>query len=198
MYVPTHFAAEDPRQAHALIRTHPFGLLLSIDEQRATGSHIPFLHDSDTRLACHLARANPQPAGLARGGPVLAVFQGPHAYVSPSWYAEPGVPTWNYAAVHVYGRATPVTDPDALAETLARLARLHEPIGAPPLDYDPRMLDGIVGFDIEITEIQAKLKLSQNRSRQDRRRVIEQLRRAEDTAVRATASLMQATLDEDS
>lgn len=197
MYVPAHFAAEDEDQAHALIRAYPFGLLLSIDADRANGSHIPFLHESDTTLACHLARANPQARALAGGGPVLAVFQGPHAYVSPSWYTDPGVPTWNYAVVHVYGRATPVTDREALAETLSRLAQRHEPAGSPPLDYDPRMLEGIVGFDIAIAEIQAKLKLSQNRSPQDRRQVIEQLHRAEDTAAHGTAGFMQATLDAD-
>jgi len=108
---------------------------------------------------------------------VLVIFQGPHGYVSPTWYAKPGVPTWNYAAVHVYGRARAVDDAAATGRHVEKLAERFERGSAAPWvpEYDPRMLAGIVGIEIAIREIQGKFKVSQNRSAEDRTRVAARL-----------------------
>ena len=105
------------------------------------------------------------------------MFQGPHGYISPTWYVEPGVPTWNYAAVHVYGRARAIDDPVLTARHVERLAERYERGSAEPWvpSYDPRRLAGIVGLEIRIGEMQGKFKLSQNRSAEDRARVAARL-----------------------
>lgn len=163
-------------------------------------NHIPFLHerrqDGTQVLRGHLAKANPQWQDLAGDQTALVVFQGPHAYVSPRWYETPGVPTWNYAVVHVYGKARLLHDAAALENLLMELTTVYESrqstLGQPEISGERRkkLLGMIVGFEIEIQEIQGKFKLSQNRSEQDRCNVIQQLEKSPFTA--ALAALMQA------
>ncbi len=179
MYVPAHFAVRDTQiPLFELIETHAFGLLLSHEAGAFNGSHIPFLLErpgataaagETGRLVCHLAAANGQAAALD-GREVLCVFQGPHGYVSPRWYQKkPAVPTWNYMAVHVYGRATVTREPARLREIVDRLSKTYEPAeGGWRLDDEPdsfvdAMLRGIVGVEIAITRLEGKFKLSQNR-----------------------------------
>ena len=154
-------------------------------------SHIPFLvehHGEELHLLCHLARPNPQVEDLSHGEEVLTIFSGPHAYVSPSWYAAgPAVPTWNYVDVHAYGTVRLVEDGDWLRRLLLRLSDRHE-AGSPapwrmqdlPEPYLQGMLKGIIGFDIAVTRLEGKYKLSQNRPAVDRPRVIAALERRED------------------
>ena len=178
MYIPAHFAIRDDQTPlFDLIEAHAFGLLLTHGSDGFNGSHIPFLLErpgtggagENGRLVCHLAAANTQVAALD-GRDVLCVFQGPHGYVSPRWYQKkPAVPTWNYMAVHVYGRATVTREPARLREIVDRLSKTYEPAeGGWRLDDEPEtyvtgMLRGIVGVEIAITKLEGKFKLSQNR-----------------------------------
>jgi len=174
MYIPSHFHEQDERVLADFIDAHAFGTLVTIERGAPFASHLPFLHERDAgTLHAHVARANPQWQHVADGARVLVMFQGPHAYVSPTWYADPGVPTWNYTAVHVYGLARAVDDAAAIGRHVERLAARYERGSAEPWvpRYDPKRLAGIVGIEIRITEIQGKFKLSQNRSAEDRARV---------------------------
>jgi transcriptional regulator len=151
---------------------------VTIEQSAPFASHLPFLHDGEARtLHAHVARSNPQWQHVASNPDVLVMFQGPHGYVSPTWYAEPGVPTWNYTAVHVYGKARLIDDAASIARHVEKLAARFERGSAEPWvpDYDPRRLGGIVGIEIAISQIQGKLKLSQNRSAEDRTRVAARL-----------------------
>jgi transcriptional regulator len=170
-------------------------------------SQIPFLalrRDGILYLQGHLARANPQGADLEGAGgenaEALAIFEGPHAYVSPSWYeAGPAVPTWNYAAVHAYGAARTIIDPDWLRELLVRLTERHEAREpAPrwrmqdlPEPYLRSKLNGIVGVEIAVTRLEGKFKLSQERPAADRPRIVAALERRDDPDSRAVARLMR-------
>jgi transcriptional regulator len=186
----------------AHIERWSFGILVGHDASGIVGSHIPFLVERSARgvlLQGHLARPNPQIAGLARGSEALAIFPGPDAYISPTWYAAgPSVPTWNYVAVHAYG-AVCVKEGDAwLRPFLRRLAERHE-AGNPrpwrlddlPEDYLAQMLKGIVGFEIAVDRLEGKWKLSQNRPEEDRPRIIAALEERNDPGGMAIARLMR-------
>jgi transcriptional regulator len=165
-------------------------------------SHIPFLIERDgerLHLHGHLARPNPQVADLARDGEVLAIFHGPHAYISPNWYATgPSVPTWNYVDVHAYGTVQLVENDEWLRRFLVRLSERHEtrnPVAWRmqdlPEDYVETMLKGIIGLDIAVTRVEGKYKLSQNRPAADRPAVIAALEAQSDHDARAVAKLMR-------
>lgn len=197
MYVPPAFRLEDETAIARLIADHAFGLLITAGEDGLpVATHLPLLFDRDRNvLEGHVAKANPQWRLLEEGRPALAVFSGPHAYVSPSWYAgAPNVPTWNYAAIHVTGTARLVTEPAAMEAMQRRLvARFEEGFAEPwrmdlPADYQAAMLKGIVCFEIAIERIEAKAKMSQNRKGEDRDGAIAALAaspRAEDRDVAA-------------
>ena len=202
VYLPPAFTEARPAVLVAHIEQHDFGLLVS---HRATGpvaSHIPFLverRDGELHLIGHLARPNPQVRDLADGGEVLAVFSGPHAYISPSWYADgPSVPTWNYVDVHAYGTVRLIEDADWLRRLLHHLSDRHE-AGNPapwrmqdlPEAYLEGMLKGIIGLDITVTRLEGKFQLSQNRPAVDRPRVIAALERRGDVDALAVAELMR-------
>jgi transcriptional regulator len=202
MYNPKHFRTDDLAQMHDLIRRHSFGILVTQHEGAPFATHLPFLLDERRgpygTLLAHLARPNPQWHDLAAGQEALAIFQGPHAYISPSWYGvAPSVPTWNYAAVHAYGAARIVDDPAELRATLAGLvdaneSRFEQPWRMDlPEDYMERMLRGIVGFEIAIARLEGKLKMSQNRGADDRRRVVDALERHGEPA---TAAMVEDAL----
>jgi transcriptional regulator len=180
MYTPTHFQETDPAALAELIAAHNFGTLISTVDGRPFATHLPFVHDrAGARLLGHMSRANPHWRELERGpGQALVVFQGPHAYVSPSWYEEPGVPTWNYTAVHVYGRFRIVADEAEHEAALRALSEQHESGRPAPWRADfssdmvRRLIRATVAFDIAIEEYEGKFKLSQNRPEGDRARVI--------------------------
>jgi transcriptional regulator len=195
MYVPKHFEQNDDATLFDFIDAHAFGTLITTAGATPFASHVPFLLDRAARkVHCHLARPNPQWQQIAEAPEVLAIFAGPHAYVSPTWYADPGVPTWNYAVVHVYGTARCVDDgafTRAHVETLA--AKFERGSAAPWVpDYDVRRLQGIVGVEIAVAKIEGKFKLSQNRSPADRAGVIARLRESGRDGDAALAGLMAA------
>ncbi len=195
MYIPQHFLEADPATLAAFIDAHSFGTLTTVAAGKPYATHVPFLYEpAHGVLSCHVARANPQWGHLAASPEVLVIFQGPHGYVSPTWYATPGVPTWNYTAVHVYGTARAVDDANVTKRHVERLAaRFESGSDAPWIpDYDPKRLAGIVGIEIRVTEIQGKFKLSQNRSASDRANVSAQFEASGTDNDAALARLMRA------
>jgi transcriptional regulator len=178
MYIPKHFLETDQNVLAALIDENSFGTLITVADGRPFATHVPFLYDrAGGVLHAHVARANPQWRDLSAAREALAIFQGPHGYISPTWYVDAGVPTWNYVAVHVYGTAATIDDPAATARHVEALAARFERASSTPWvpSYDPGRLAGIVAIEIRITEIQGKLKLSQNRSAEDRAGVVARL-----------------------
>jgi transcriptional regulator len=179
MYIPKHFEQNDARALWEFIDAHAFGTLLTLIGGRPFASHLPFLADREAGLLhCHVARANPQWLELAASPQALAIFAGPHGYVSPTWYAEQGgVPTWNYAVVHAHGAANVVDDIEHKRRHVEALASKYERSREAPWvpQYDPRRLTGIVGIEIRIDKLEGKFKLSQNRSAADRAGVVAQL-----------------------
>jgi transcriptional regulator len=204
MYVPAAFAETDLTRLHDFIEQNSFGLLVSQVDGLPFASHLPLLLNRTAgphgTLVGHVARANPQWRELA-GQIALAVFSGPHAYISPSWYeAEQVVPTWNYTAVHAYGRVEVVEARGAVLEIVQRSVRVYERAMPRPWAFDPsstfaeRMLGQIVGFRIEVERIEGKWKLNQNHPAERRKKVIRVLLKREDEDAQAIAALMQAML----
>lgn len=174
VYRPAAFAPEDPSIGWQIVREHPFGLLLL---PGGSITPIPLLADESSHLLRgHLARANPA-AAVPDGADATVIFLGPHAYVSPTWYEVPRehVPTWNYVLVTMSGPLTWTGDGETRALLDDLCARFEAPGGYSPGWVDDaamrEMLDAIVGFRIDVREVHPKLKLSQNRSREDRERV---------------------------
>lgn len=203
VYLPQHFAETRPAVLNDFIRRNSFASLVTHGSGGLVASHLPFLYEAGGgphgTLLCHLARANPQIADLRAGGEALVIFTGPHAYVSPSWYAtQPAVPTWNYATVHAYGTAQVIDDAAELTRLVDRLSQVFE-AGRPkpwrladqPEAYVRGMVRGIVGFSIAISRLEGKFKLSQNRSEADRRGVAAALLDEPDPASRELAMLMK-------
>ena len=178
MYIPKYFEVTETEEILAFIAANAFGQLISNTNGQLLSTHLPFLiADDKARLLCHLAKQNPQLKDL-EGQKVLVTFQGAHDYISPSWYETPGVPTWNYQAAHVYGRCSVFNDPEGLMLLVDMLTEKYESNLPVPwqVEYNPAMLGAIVGVEIEITDIQCKYKLSQNRSAVDRERVVGELK----------------------
>lgn len=183
MYTPSYFKDEDIASLHGQIEATRLATLVTFDETGLQASHIPLLLEAaqgpQGTLYGHLAKANPQWKALGTGGEALLIFQGVDAYISPSFYAakaEHGkvVPTWNYLAVHAYGRADVFTDPERLLRIVTGLTDKHEAnraqpwaVSDAPADYIEKMLNGIVGFAIPIERLEGKRKLNQNRSAED-------------------------------
>jgi transcriptional regulator len=177
MYIPAHFQADDPAQVREVIEQNAFATLVTQAEGRPFASHLPVLIESTEGLShfvAHLARANPQWQHFSSTSEVLMIFHGPHGYISPFWYeAAEAVPTWNYAAVHVYGRATVIQDAARVREIVQRLTRKYEGARAEALfqrwseAFVEKMLKGIVAFELEVTRVEGKFKLGQNRNEAD-------------------------------
>lgn len=203
MYTPSHFAVHDPASIIQFIRQHSFGILVAPVNGRPFATHLPFLLDDQSgeqgRLLTHFARANPHWRELD-GAEVLVVFQGPHAYISPSWYAETrGVPTWNYVAAHIYGTCQLIQDKTELQSLLVQTVRYFEP-DSPLLDhlheeFYAKMSAAVVGVEIQITAMEGKAKLSQNRPDESILGVIEGLRKSADGQATEVARLMEHNLE---
>jgi transcriptional regulator len=202
MYLPAAFAETDPTQLHEFIERHSFGTLVSQFEGRPFATHVPFLLERTTSphgtLVGHMARANSQWTEF-NGQTALAIFTGPHAYISPTWYeSENVVPTWNYSAVHVYGRAETIESADGLLDIVQRSVRFYEAPMPAPWTFDgsstfiERMLSQIVGFRIAIERIEGKFKLNQNHPAERRRKVVRALRERDDENSQGVADLMEA------
>lgn len=184
MYIPAHFAETRPEELHRIMREYPLGMLVTQGNTVLDADHIPFEFDADEGthgvLTAHVARANPLWQRCPTGTPVMAVFRGAEACISPNWYpskheAHRQVPTWNYEVVHAHGTITVHDDERFVRRMVARLTRRHEAAETKPWkmgdsapEYIDSLLRNIVGIEIAITSLVGKVKLSQNREARDR------------------------------
>lgn len=197
MYTPKSFQCTDTEAINAFIRQNGFAVLVSHTD-KFLATHIPLeLSDDNTRLYGHLAKANPQGKGFSHSPEVLAIFQGPHAYISSSWYNHENVPTWNYMAVHVYGTLR-ILEGERLYNSLTQLTNRYEQQSRSPVSlekmsagYVERQMRAVIGFEIEITSTTASYKLSQNRSPEDHANIIRELEARGDANALAIAKAMK-------
>ena len=208
LYVPRHFEPAERAAAARLMHDHPFATLVTPASPEPQVSHVPLLHqprcEPHGTLIGHVARANPHWQHFAKVESI-AIFHGPHAYVSPSWYAEPAamVPTWNYATVHAHGAVELVEDPIESRRILEALVHRFEAHRDAPWELampQPRvdaLVGAIVAFRMRIRRLDAKFKLSQNRTHEDRQRVVAALESEAHADATATARWMRMYADPD-
>ncbi|HTJ01838.1 MAG TPA: FMN-binding negative transcriptional regulator [Methylovirgula sp.] len=212
MYLPAFHREDRLDLQHDLIRAHPFATLIVMGRDGLVANSLPFLLDTSVSqngvLRAHVARANPVWQEFNPDVEALVVFQGPEIYVSPNFYAtkkETGkvVPTWNYASVHAYGKMKAIEDKAWLLDFVRALTDRHEvdqpkpwSVDDAPDDYIAMMLRGIVGIEIEVSRLEGKWKMSQNRVLADREGVAEGLRKAHDENADAVADLVEKTSHE--
>jgi transcriptional regulator len=201
MYIPAFNRVTDSSRIHSFIQANGFATLVTFGKDGPWASHLPFLFDEEEgggRLRCHMARANEQWRHFESNSEVLCIFLGPHAYVSPSWYvAKVAVPTWNYAAVHVHGTAK-LEDDAFLRKTIEDTtvkyeSKMPSPWKMPiPEDYIASMMKAIVGFSIQVTKVEAKFKLGQNRSMEDQLSMLAGLEKSGSSEGAALAKFIRA------
>lgn len=204
MYTPPSFRIDDRATLFSLMDEFSFATLVTERSGSLFASHLPLLtkrEGEEGRLVGHMARANEQWRGFDGHGEALAIFQGPHGYVSPAWYAvQPSVPTWNYIAVHAYGRPRVIDDYQSVVDILSETVVFYEAGRREPwaMDFPPgyleKMARAIVVFEMKIDRIEGKAKLSQNRSEQDRLLVIEALEKSALPEERELANRMRDAL----
>ena len=208
MYVPGSNAEQRPEVMFDFIEAHPLGILVTASDDGLFATHMPLLLERmrgpHGTLQGHIARANPQHALPATDAEVLVIFSGPDAYISPSFYPSRGehgkvVPTWNYVAVHAYGRVRYTSDPDFLRAHVGRLTAHHEANRATPwsvedapAEYVAQQLRAIVGVEIDITRLEGKWKMSQNRSAADIDGVVAGLGASDEARERQVAEVVQS------
>jgi len=201
MYIPHRYKNENLEEVRAFVQKNSFGILVSQAVAGLTATHIPLELDKNENgndiLAGHISRGNPQWKNFADQSRVLAIFSGPHTYISSSWYDHENVPTWNYIAVHIYGTIK-IIEGEKLIHTLSKLVHKYEAGSARPVSVetmDPTYLHnqvkGIVGFEIEIEEIQAAYKLSQNRDHANHSNIVHELEKQADPNAVAIAAEMK-------
>ena len=200
MYTPTHFAQTDTATLVAFMRRFSFATIVSQVAERPFATHLPFVvehsEDGQVTLLAHFAKANPQWQTL-EAQTALVIFSEPHAYISPSLYEkELNVPTWNYVAVHAYGQATLITDEAQAFELLEKQMQTFEKEyliqwSGLPQEYKNAMVKGIVAFRLNVSQLEGKEKLSQNKKAGERERIIAHLAESPDGAARQMAELMQ-------
>lgn len=204
MYIPPSFAETDLHTLHDFIEQFSFATLVSTNNSEPFASHLPLLLDrtrgQQGTLIGHMAKANPQ-WQFADSQNVLAIFHGPHTYISPTWYeADHVVPTWNYVAVHVSGTLRLITDQSSLLDIVRQTVEVYEATLPTPWSMDQvdgkfieRLLNGIVGFEIVIDRLEGKWKLNQNHDESRRDKVIRQLQQSTGDNERQIAQLMADT-----
>jgi transcriptional regulator len=201
IYLPDRFNERRQDLVHQIIEDHNFGTLITTIEGVASVSHLPFLlekgNGNSGTLKGHMARANPQWRSFKSSSDGLVIFHGPHAYISPRWYApqSDNVPTWNYAVVHVTGSLSIIASEPLAFKAVAELAHKHDPGWRIELTQEDRkaMMAEIVAFEMQIQSIVAKFKLSQNRNEADRRSIADNLAHSSHSHDRETAALMGLT-----
>ncbi|MFC0518331.1 FMN-binding negative transcriptional regulator [Mucilaginibacter angelicae] len=198
MYTPKHFQLTDEQEAISFMQRYSFATIVTATDNVPFATHIPFLvtkRDDKIVLSSHFARANPQAAEII-GKEILVIFTEPHAYISPKHYEkETNVPTWNYIAVHAYGKATILSEGEQTANLLVHMISNYEAgylaqWNNLPDEYKQRMMRGIVAFEIVVDDLQGKQKLSQNRTEVERENIIEALDKSKDTTEAEIAKYM--------
>lgn len=199
MYIPNLYKNENPEEIRTFLKENSFGILINQTNGKPWATHIPLELDVNEEgkeiLHGHISKLNPQAEGFKENHLVLAVFSGAHSYISSSWYDHENVPTWNYIAVHVYGRVKIVDETRAIA-SLKKLVDKYEANSKNPVRVENlsektmREARGIIGFEIEIKEIQAVKKLSQNRDDHNYKNIVTELKNTENTQSIAVAEEM--------
>jgi len=198
MYVPKDFRNPDETVAKQFIRNNGFGILVNVVDNQIAATHIPMVLTSDEKkLSGHLAKGNKQWKGFQNGSDVLAIFSGPHTYISSSWYDHENVPTWNYIAVHVYGTIR-IIEGEELYQSIKVLVDKYEKHSANPISMEKftpsflkHELQGLVGFEIEISKIESAYKLSQNRDEKNYKAIINELEKRGDAGSKEVAEEMK-------
>jgi len=204
MYIPRRYQVTDPDEIAAFLAANDFAALVSFDGQRPIATHLLLALEQQEGgglvLNGHMARANPQWRSFNPEQEVLAIFSGPHSYISPRWYNHVNVPTWNYMTAHVYGRARVISDETEQRELLRRLIDKHEAgsgavppytLDSLPEDFLQQQMKAIVAFQIEVTQIEAAYKLSQNRDVESYDNVVRELYQRADENSHAVADEMR-------
>lgn len=200
MYIPSYFKVQNVEEVLAFIQTNSFGTLITTNKGKPLATHLPMQivrEEGTCFVTGHMAYGNPQWRTFEKNEEVLVMFQGPHAYISSSWYEKENVPTWNYQAVHLYGTAR-VLENEELKQDLKALLQKYEKHREDPVLWEtlsPHLLEnqlkGIVGFKVKVGEIQAAYKLSQNRNEIDYHRIIDHLQKEGDLHSNNMAELMK-------
>tara|TARA_R110002124_G_scaffold72121_2_gene193050 strand:+ start:876 stop:1484 length:609 start_codon:yes stop_codon:yes gene_type:complete len=199
MYTPSHYKNENLDEVREFLKQNSFGILINQTDGRPWATHIPLELDVDDEgkdiLVGHISKANPQWKSFKGNEEVLAIFNGPHSYISSSWYKEEEVPTWNYIAVHVYGKIQILND-EAVLDSLHKLVDKYEKASTNPVSINNlshktmRQIKGIVGFQIGITDIHATYKLSQTRP-EDHPKIIEELQKTNNPGSHEIANMIK-------
>ncbi|HWA35750.1 MAG TPA: FMN-binding negative transcriptional regulator [Cyclobacteriaceae bacterium] len=198
MYAPKYARQEDPEELKRFVRENGFAVLFSIVDGKPWATHVPLsLSDDGSKLTGHVSRANRQWKDFNNGSDVLAVFTGPHAYISSSWYDHENVPTWNYLAVHVSGNIRMI-EGDALISHLKELVDQYEKHSANPVSVEKMTqkfltdeIRGLVAFEIIISKIEGAYKLSQNRDETNHRAIVTALEKRQDEGSKKVAEAMK-------
>lgn len=199
MYISKLYREEDRAKILEFLQQNEFATLVTYDGEKPTASHLlmEVVEEGENLLVNgHMSKANPLWKTFEKDAEVLVIFQGPHTYISPSWYNHVNVPTWNYQAVHVYGKPRIVTDHEEFQEILSRLVAKHEGGTSYRLeslspDFVVDNMKGIVGFQIDVTRIEANYKLSQNRDDEDYQNIIHRLDERVDEMSHQVADAME-------
>jgi transcriptional regulator len=199
VYTPEIYKNDNPQEIRTFLKENSFGILINQANGKLSATHIPIElevnADGKEILQGHISKLNPQAGGFAENDKVLAVFTGPHSYISSSWYDHENVPTWNYIAVHVYGRIK-IVDYNTSVEQLKKLVDKYETNSENPVSVEHlsaktmREARGIIGFEIEIDEIQSTKKLSQNRDDHNYKNIISELEKTKNPQAIAVAKEM--------
>lgn len=199
MYIPQFNLLEDKTEILAFMQKYSFATIVTAKDNRPTATNLPFTiaeKEDELVLTAHFAKANEQWNELI-DHQVLVIFSEPHAYISPKHYEkELNVPTWNYIAVHAYGQAKIITDMKKSFEALEQMISTYEPAYKPqwdglPMDYKTKMLNGIVAFEVSVTDLQAKSKLSQNKTQKERQNIIDAFSASDNSNERQIAAFMK-------
>lgn len=208
MYIPSINLMSDNNEILSFIKRFSFGTIITTCEDgRPMATHLPFLVEENNGgliLLSHFAKANPQWQQIAGNNNILVIFQEPHAYISPSNYEKDlNVPTWNYIAIHMYGEGSLITDEAAVEQLLNLTIETYEPAQLPkhnalPEDYKQKLSKGIVAFAIKVTAVDAKKKLSQNKTQTEQANIIDTLKKSTLTTDQQIAEYMQQNLQQKS
>lgn len=205
MFIPRHFKITDIEEIKEFVQNNSFGTIVTTQAKRPIATHLPFQlrkQGDDYYITGHFAYANPQWKTLGEENEqILVIFQGPHAYISSSWYNHENVSTWNYQSVHVYGTASLMNE-EELEEDLTLLMYKYEQYRENPVLWEKlspqtkKQMKGIVGFKIKINEVQAAYKLSQNRNEEDYESIVHHLEKEEDLNAKQLAEVMRRSTEQ--
>jgi transcriptional regulator len=200
MYIPELYKNENEEEITTFLRNNSFGILVNLLDGQLWATHIPLeLEENESEkklLYGHISKDNPQWKGFQSNADILAIFSGPHSYISSSWYEKENVPTWNYIAVHVYGKIKIIEGDDVIA-SLKRLTDKYEQNSKNPVRLEDlsektmRQVAGIVAFEIEIDRIEAVKKMSQNRNERDYSNIVSELEKTDDAASKEVVAIMK-------